>query len=102
MGIQCVRGKPLVRVEGEWKVTDNPFNLCTWLEYALWMQEAFNYVTNSSDQASIQLRAETPDGLLVGYQAQVRASQCKLLRSIIQEPWDDMRSAYRQPQNHGG
>lgn len=50
----------------------------------------------------IELRGECPDGALVKYQAQVLASHCDLLRSIIQAPWEEMRMAYRQPQNHGG
>jgi hypothetical protein len=98
--LQCTRGKPLVKQNGEWKVLQDVASLKDWLQYALWSQR--DNPRFASCIEDIMLRSETPDGALVNYQAQVHSSQCHLLWDIIQEPWEDMRGYYRRRDNHGG
>jgi len=95
--LQCAKGKPLVLESGEWVISKEPFDFYEWLSFALWTQREVD-----PGFADIKLRQETSEGELVNYQCQVLGRQCAKLWDMIRGPWEQMKSEYRRPQNHGG
>jgi len=95
--VQCARGKPLVLKGGEWVVTKEQVSFHEWLIYALWIQR-----DNIPADANIELRSQAEEGRLVPYQVQVGSDSCVALWEAVRGPWEEMKQAYRQPQNHGG